>query len=128
MQELRDGTPRCWIVDWEICALAHSACAIGGRGLWPGLTLIHYRRASSARMIPTWPRATSADNAAWYRLLDLAGVCDTLVADADAVYHPAAPIWIGSPLFTRSVASKCLLSALSVFGLTRVAIDMTFIL
>jgi len=28
-------------------------------------------------------------NAAWYRLLDLAGVCDTLVADADGVYHPA---------------------------------------
>ncbi len=29
------------------------------------------------------------DNAAWYRLLDLAGVCDTLVADSDGVYHPA---------------------------------------
>jgi DNA invertase Pin-like site-specific DNA recombinase len=29
------------------------------------------------------------DNAAWYRLLDLAGVCDTLVADGDGVYHPA---------------------------------------
>src|SRR5712671_1670924 len=29
------------------------------------------------------------DNAAWYRLRDLAGVCDTLVADADGVYHPA---------------------------------------
>ena len=29
------------------------------------------------------------DNAAWYRLLDLAGVCDTLVADANGVYHPA---------------------------------------
>src|SRR5206468_5057111 len=31
------------------------------------------------------------DNAAWYRLLDLAGICDTLVADADAdgIYHPA---------------------------------------
>jgi DNA invertase Pin-like site-specific DNA recombinase len=29
------------------------------------------------------------DNSAWYRLLDLAGVCDTLVADADVVYHPA---------------------------------------
>src|SRR5215471_15384521 len=29
------------------------------------------------------------DNAAWYRLLDLAGICDTLVADADGVYHPA---------------------------------------
>jgi DNA invertase Pin-like site-specific DNA recombinase len=29
------------------------------------------------------------DNAAWYRLLDLAGVCDTLVADTDGVYHPA---------------------------------------
>jgi DNA invertase Pin-like site-specific DNA recombinase len=28
------------------------------------------------------------DNAAWYRLLDLAGPCDTLVADADGVYHP----------------------------------------
>jgi DNA invertase Pin-like site-specific DNA recombinase len=29
------------------------------------------------------------DNATWYRMLDLAGVCDTLVADADGVYHPA---------------------------------------
>lgn len=29
------------------------------------------------------------NNAAWYRLLDLAGVCDTLVADADGIYHPA---------------------------------------
>ena len=28
------------------------------------------------------------DNAAWYRLLDLAGACDTLVADPDGVYHP----------------------------------------
>jgi DNA invertase Pin-like site-specific DNA recombinase len=28
------------------------------------------------------------DNAAWYRLLDLAGACDTLVADSDGVYHP----------------------------------------
>jgi DNA invertase Pin-like site-specific DNA recombinase len=28
------------------------------------------------------------DNATWYRLLDLAGACDTLVADADGVYHP----------------------------------------
>jgi DNA invertase Pin-like site-specific DNA recombinase len=28
------------------------------------------------------------DNAAWYRLLDLAGMCDTLVADTDGVYHP----------------------------------------
>jgi len=28
------------------------------------------------------------DNAAWYRLLDLAGAYDTLVADADGVYHP----------------------------------------
>ncbi len=29
------------------------------------------------------------DNAAWYRLLDLAGVCDTLVCDGDGLYHPA---------------------------------------
>jgi DNA invertase Pin-like site-specific DNA recombinase len=29
------------------------------------------------------------DNAAWYRLLDLAGICDTLVADGDGLYHPA---------------------------------------
>src|SRR5205823_7528476 len=28
------------------------------------------------------------DNAAWYRLLDLAGICDTLVGDADGLYHP----------------------------------------
>ena len=30
------------------------------------------------------------DNAAWYRLLDLAGACDTLVADTDGVYHPGS--------------------------------------
>src|SRR5258708_20986929 len=29
------------------------------------------------------------DNAAWCRLLDLAGVCAALVADGDGVYHPA---------------------------------------
>ena len=28
------------------------------------------------------------DNSTWYRLLDLDGACDTLVADADGVYHP----------------------------------------
>ena len=28
------------------------------------------------------------NNAAWYRLLDLAGMTDTLIADADGVYHP----------------------------------------
>src|SRR5205814_9005303 len=31
----------------------------------------------------------SRDTAAWYRLLDLAGICDTLVTDADGVYHTA---------------------------------------
>ena len=29
------------------------------------------------------------DNADWYRLLDLAGACDTLIGDDDGVYHPA---------------------------------------
>ena len=29
------------------------------------------------------------NNSDWYRLLDLAGGCDTLIADADGVYHPA---------------------------------------
>ena len=29
------------------------------------------------------------NNADWYRLLDLAGMTDTLIADADVVYHPA---------------------------------------
>jgi DNA invertase Pin-like site-specific DNA recombinase/transposase-like protein len=29
------------------------------------------------------------NNADWYRLLDLAGIADTLIADADGVYHPA---------------------------------------
>jgi DNA invertase Pin-like site-specific DNA recombinase len=29
------------------------------------------------------------NNADWYRLLDLAGLTDTLIADADGVYHPA---------------------------------------
>ncbi|MGI8792613.1 MAG: recombinase family protein [Acidimicrobiales bacterium] len=29
-------------------------------------------------------------NADWYRLLDLAGINDTLIADADGIYHPAS--------------------------------------
>src|SRR4029453_9762891 len=29
------------------------------------------------------------NNADWYRLLDLAGMADTLIGDADGVYHPA---------------------------------------
>ena len=29
------------------------------------------------------------NNTDWYRLLDLAGITDTLIADADGVYHPA---------------------------------------
>ena len=28
------------------------------------------------------------NNADWYRLLDLGGMTDTLIADADGVYHP----------------------------------------
>ena len=28
------------------------------------------------------------NNSDWYRLLDLAGMTDTLIADADGVYHP----------------------------------------
>ena len=28
------------------------------------------------------------NNADWYRLLDLAGMTDTLIADVDGVYHP----------------------------------------
>jgi DNA invertase Pin-like site-specific DNA recombinase len=28
------------------------------------------------------------NNADWYRLLDLAGMTDTLIADADGIYHP----------------------------------------
>lgn len=29
------------------------------------------------------------NNTDWYRLLDLAGTCDTLIADTDGIYHPA---------------------------------------
>lgn len=29
-------------------------------------------------------------NADWYRLLDLAGITDTLIADADGIYHPSS--------------------------------------
>ena len=28
-------------------------------------------------------------NAEWYRLLDLCGLTDTLIGDADGIYHPA---------------------------------------
>jgi DNA invertase Pin-like site-specific DNA recombinase len=30
------------------------------------------------------------NNADWYRLLDLCGLTDTLIGDADGIYHPAA--------------------------------------
>ena len=30
------------------------------------------------------------NNADWYRLLDLAGITDTLIADADGIYHPSS--------------------------------------
>lgn len=29
------------------------------------------------------------NNAEWYRLIDLAGLTDTLIGDADGIYHPA---------------------------------------
>ena len=29
------------------------------------------------------------NNADWYRLLDLCGLTDTLIGDADGIYHPA---------------------------------------
>jgi len=29
------------------------------------------------------------NNAEWYRLLDLCGLTDTLIGDADGIYHPA---------------------------------------
>jgi DNA invertase Pin-like site-specific DNA recombinase len=29
------------------------------------------------------------NNADWYKLLDLCGICDTLIADTDGLYHPA---------------------------------------
>ena len=29
------------------------------------------------------------NNADWYQLLELAGMTDTLIADADGIYHPA---------------------------------------
>ena len=53
---------------------------------------------------PSWPRRSGSaqvgivlalevsrlarNNADWYRLLDLAGMTDTLIADADGIYHP----------------------------------------
>jgi hypothetical protein len=38
------------------------------------------------------------NNAEWYRLIDLAGLTDTLIGDGDGLYHPAVfndPIWGG---------------------------------
>ena len=58
----------------------------------------------AARGSPSWPPRSGSgrwgsccrwsvsrlarNNADWYRLLDLAGMTDTLIADADGVYHP----------------------------------------
>ena len=35
------------------------------------------------------PASPAPNNADWYRLLDLCGLTDTLIGDADGIYHPA---------------------------------------
>jgi len=52
-----------------------SKVALGGVGIVLGLEASRLAR----------------NNSDWYRLLDLCSVTDTLIADADGVYHPALP-------------------------------------
>jgi hypothetical protein len=47
------------------------------------------------------------DNAAWYRLLDLAGACDTLVADADGIYLCRATTRTPSLIWCLLCSSGC---------------------
>ena len=66
------------------------------------------------------------NNAEWYRLIDLAGFTDTLIGDADGVYHPAVfndRLLLGlkgtmseAELYTKSVFGRDLVAALPRIG------------
>jgi hypothetical protein len=44
------------------------------------------------------------NNADWYRLLDLRGVTDTVIGDADGLYHPGSFNGWSSPMMSRWVS------------------------
>src|SRR6476661_7630549 len=55
------------------------------------VTAAHLRRAAVVYVRQSTMAQVSRlarNNADWYRLLDLAGMTDTLIADTDGVYHP----------------------------------------
>lgn len=68
--------PRC---QWVLGGRPHRVRR-AGRPSWPG--------SGRSRARPGCSRL-ARNNADWYRLLDLAGACDTLIGDADGIYHPA---------------------------------------
>jgi len=46
--------------------------------------------AAASRALPRKEVSRLArNNSDWYRLLDLCGLTDTLIGDADGIYHPA---------------------------------------
>ena len=69
--------------------LGVSGPALGHRDAFDGL-VAEVAPGQAGIILALEASRLARDNAAWawYRLLDLAGACDTLVADADGVYHP----------------------------------------
>jgi DNA invertase Pin-like site-specific DNA recombinase len=68
--------------------LGISASALGQREAFEGL-VAEVALGQVEIVLALEVSRLARDNAAWYRLLDLAGVCDTLVCDGDGLYHPA---------------------------------------
>ena len=63
------------------------------------------------------------NNADWYRLLDLCGLTDTLIGDADGIYHPAMfndRLVLGLK-GTRQSCTSCGLACLAVFAIKPLA-------
>src|SRR6202035_2338944 len=67
------GLSGAGVVERGGCARLTAEVALGHVGIVLGLEVSRLAR----------------NNADWYRLLDLCGLTDTLIGDADGIYHPA---------------------------------------
>src|SRR5580704_17809431 len=69
-------------------ALANKACELG----WPHERIVVTAEVALARVglvLGLEVSRLARNNVDWHRLIDLAGLTDTLIGDADGIYHPA---------------------------------------
>ena len=75
---------RTWIIDAD---LGRSGASTAGRSGFAELTTL-VGLGQVGIVLALEVSRLARNNSDWYRLLDLAGMTNTLLADADGVYHP----------------------------------------